>query len=333
MNKIELLKRTGVVEQYAGITPFCYTDGKASGVNAYRVKTGSGLEFTVLRDRALDLFEATYKGVNLAFMSRNGLVSPKFYTPAKGFGSVMSGGMMFTAGLRNTGKAGTVDGNYYPTHGSMHSTPASDSYAKSTWESEDRLHFEIGGRMHDGTFTRALILNRKIETQMDSNEIAITDIVENPECFEQDFAILYHINMGYPFVDDCTEVIIDAPHEVYPRGEWSAANINNHKQFEAPDTKDERNYRFDIEADSEGWTTARAENKKLGLGIYVKAKKDTLPYTNEWKSVFPGLYTLAIEPLNNTLHGIEYEKQNGTMRTIKPYETIEHKVKIGVYEL
>ena len=332
MNKTELLKRTGIIGQYAGITPFRYTDGKADGVDAFRVKTGSGLEFTVLRDRALDLYEATYKGVNLALFSRNGLVSPAFFE-AHGFSSVMAGGMMFTSGLRNVGKSGTINGEYYPTHGRMHCTPANGSYAKTDWLDENTLHFEIGGEMHDGTFLKSLLLKRKIETAMDSNEIIITDIVENPECVPQDFAILYHINMGYPFIDENTEVLIDAPHTVHPRGEFSAQTISDHKQFAPPTELHERNYRFDIEPDSDGMTTVKVENKKLGLGMYVKARKDTLPYTNEWKSVFPGIYTLAIEPLNNTLHGIETEKANLTMPSIKPYESIEHKVIIGVYEL
>ena len=332
MNRSELLKYTGIADQYAGITPFCYTDGKAKGIDAFRVKTGSGLEFTVLRDKALDIFEASYKGVNLAFMSRNGLVSPVFYRPDD-FGSFMSGGLLFTAGLRNVGKAGTIDGKNYPTHGSMHCTPARGSYAKSEWLSEERLHFEIGGEMQDGSFAQSLIMTRKIETDMDSCEITITDTVENPECRVQDFALLYHINMGFPFIDGNTEIIIDAPHTVHPRGEWSQQTASDHKRFAPPEAVRERNYRFDIEPDGQGMTTVRVENRKLKLGMYIRAKKDTLPYINEWKSLQPGLYTLAIEPLNNTLYGIEIEKAQGTMRSIKPYEKIGHEVKIGVYEL
>ncbi|MBR3865915.1 MAG: DUF4432 family protein, partial [Clostridia bacterium] len=111
MNKTELLKRTGMISQYAGITPFTYTDGKADGVSAYRVKTGSGLEFTVLRDRALDIFEASYKGTNLSFVTRNGLVSSKYFYPNPlGFDTLMAGGLFFTAGIRNTGNPGEIDG-------------------------------------------------------------------------------------------------------------------------------------------------------------------------------------------------------------------------------
>ena len=334
MNKTELLKRTGMISQYAGITPFTYTDGKADGVSAYRVKTGSGLEFTVLKDRALDIFEATYKGTNLSFVTRNGLVSSKYFYPNPlGFDTLMAGGLFFTAGIRNTGNPGEIDGVWYPQHGRLHCIPATAGYTKSDWVSDDQLKFEIGGDMHDSMIETSLIMHRKIETQMDSSEIVITDTIENPECFAQDFAILYHINMGFPFVDEKAHIIIDKPYGISPFFEFDKQTVDSHKEFCPPEAVPERNYILDVEADDDGFATVRVESPNRGFGVYIKARKDTLPYFNEWKCVQPGVYTLAVEPSNNTLCGIVKEKEKGTMRSIAPYESIEHKVIFGVYDI
>lgn len=334
MNRTELLKRTGMISQYAGITPFTYTDGKADGVSAYRVKTGSGLEFTVLKDRAFDIFEATYKGTNLSFVTRNGLVSPKyFYSGVGSFDTMMSGGLFFTAGLRNTGNPGEINGLFYPQHGRVHSTPATDGYARSTWINDDELAFEISGDMHDSMIESSLIMHRKIETKMDSNEIIITDTIENPECFEQDFALLYHINMGFPFIDEDSHIVIDKPYEIHPFFEFDKQTVDSHKEFCAPESVPERNYILDVDADCDGMATVKVESPNRKFGVYIKARKDTLPYFNEWKCVQPGVYTLAVEPSNNTLWGIIKEKEKGTMKTIAPYEKIEHKVIFGIYDL
>jgi hypothetical protein len=45
--RAELHKRIGALSQLGGITRFEYCDGKAKGVTALRVRTASGLEFTV----------------------------------------------------------------------------------------------------------------------------------------------------------------------------------------------------------------------------------------------------------------------------------------------
>jgi hypothetical protein len=61
-SRSELEQRIGSLSQLGGITRFEYCDGKARGVTALRVRTASGFEFSVLPERGLDIFEATYQG-------------------------------------------------------------------------------------------------------------------------------------------------------------------------------------------------------------------------------------------------------------------------------
>ncbi|MBQ7623944.1 MAG: DUF4432 family protein [Clostridia bacterium] len=316
MERREFLDRCGRPSFIQGVIPFIYDDGRGKGVSAYRVRTGTGLDFTVLRDRGLDLFECAYKGVNLCFISRNGLVSPE--NASDDLNRSLSGGLLFTAGLTNTGRPAPG----YPAHGRLHRYPANLPYAK------EGDVIEIGGDVYDSTLDDTLCLHRKIEAK--DNEIAITDVVENQNPRDTQFAILYHMNLGFPFADEHAEIKFDAPYKVFPFFDVDKETVGTHKIFEAPADVPERNYLLDVEAESDGFSTVRVENKKLGLGVYFRAKKDTLPYFNEWKSLTPGLYTLAIEPSNTRLRGIAEEKE---MKTLKAYGKAEHKVIFGVYEL
>jgi hypothetical protein len=118
-----------------------------------------------------------------------------------------------------------------------------------------------------------------------------------------------------------------------PVFDFDKATVDTHKEFCPPESVPERNYILDVEAQNDGYSVVKVESPNRKFGVYIKARKDTLPYFNEWKCVQPGVYTLAVEPSNNTLWGIVKEKEKGTMKTIAPYEKIEHKVIFGIYDL
>ena len=50
-----LRSRIGDMSQLAGLKRYAFTEGKAKGIEAVDVKTGSGLHFTVLPGRGMDL--------------------------------------------------------------------------------------------------------------------------------------------------------------------------------------------------------------------------------------------------------------------------------------
>ena len=54
-SKEGLLARVGDISQIAGVRQVVLNDGVERGVRAAEFKTGSGLDFTVLIDRGLDI--------------------------------------------------------------------------------------------------------------------------------------------------------------------------------------------------------------------------------------------------------------------------------------
>jgi hypothetical protein len=57
LSKKEIFKRVGNIEQIARIRELEMKSGKSTGVKIYEVVNGSGLEFTVLCDKCMDIFE------------------------------------------------------------------------------------------------------------------------------------------------------------------------------------------------------------------------------------------------------------------------------------
>ncbi len=69
------------------------------------------------------------------------------------------------------------------------------------WE-EGEFIFEITGIIrHSRFYAEDLVMERKILTSMGSNKLTITDTIENQDFKSVPLMLLYHINIGFPFLD------------------------------------------------------------------------------------------------------------------------------------
>lgn len=103
-SKRKLLKYVGDFSQLFGIKEHTLSGGKAGGVKAFDVRNGSGLEFTVLADRCLDISALSFNGINCSYISKTGIVAPEYYhEDGIGFLRSFAAGFLTTCGLRNVG--------------------------------------------------------------------------------------------------------------------------------------------------------------------------------------------------------------------------------------
>ncbi|MEA2069005.1 MAG: DUF4432 family protein, partial [Verrucomicrobiota bacterium] len=100
----KIRRHTGRMEQLAGITRMTLDDGHSRGIRCAQVRNGSGLQLDVLLDRGMDIGQAFYKGVPLAFLTPTGFGHPAFYD-AESFGWLRNwgGGLVTGCGLSNVG--------------------------------------------------------------------------------------------------------------------------------------------------------------------------------------------------------------------------------------
>ena len=334
LNQKELLRRASNLSQIAFARRFMYTEGMANGMRAIDVKSGSGLRFTVLEDRGLDLYEMEYKGINLSFLSKNGPVSgQRFVADDNHFTGLINGGMMFTAGLMNVG-GGCVDtdGTVHSLHGRIDGTAANEVSAKSFMEDTDVVT-EITGKMVEAKlFGEKLELSRKITTHSNCPCVHIEDSLFNARALDTEFEILYHINIGFPFLDE--SVTVHTPESrVIPRNEDAEKGLDAHHLISAPiDSCPEQVFFHEIKPDADGYCYALAVNHNLSLAFYVRYRFGELTHLCQWKSMQSGDYVLGLEPSNNYLNSRKGERENGTLKSIGGFETKKFDVMFGILD-
>ena len=76
MTRRELEARSGMLSQFASVRLMELGDGVERGIRMLEFRTGSGLRFTVLIDRALDIADCEYKGQAIGWHSPAGFRHP-----------------------------------------------------------------------------------------------------------------------------------------------------------------------------------------------------------------------------------------------------------------
>ena len=334
IDKVEFFRRAKL-KQVVSLDVSQSVDGPSKGVTRYDFRNGSGMEFTVLPDKCLDIPTLRYKGYNLAL--NGNIVNPALAIPTVRTESAryMGGGMMFTAGLYNAGYPNEdADGEFHPIHGRVSMVPAQNAYTKQGFEDDGRYIMECGGVVVENGFGgRSLQLTRKITTEMGVSELLIEDTLENLSPNPCEYMILYHSNFGWPMLDEGLRCIFPKG-KITPRTPQAAEGIADAEKITAPvDGFFEHCYFREADPDENGWATYKIENDKLGIGAYISCDLSTLPILVQWKSMAPGGYALGLEPTNNFINGRKTAKEEGTIPVIEGYGKVKFKVKIGCYDL
>lgn len=282
------LRKLGNVEQLAYTKNIEYTNGTSKGVKAILCKNEK-LSLTLLESLALDIFDLSYAGVNMSFISRNGLKSKGTVNPDD-FSKSFGGGFLYTCGLDNIGKE--EEGKVL--HGSFSSLPANITVNKISTV-DDEIVLEIEGIIHDtALFSKDLevIRNYKIF----KNRIILTDTISNKSFVEQEFIMLYHFNIGYPMMDENTKFKANVASSVC---RTTNSNIEKYGVMDAPIDKCEEE--VFIHTINDKFASVEVENVLLNQKINFSFDTKNLKYLIQWKSLQSRDYVLGIEPSTSHL--------------------------------
>lgn len=332
MDKKTLLSQVGNIQQLAYVRPLTFREGRAENLAAYSVKNGP-LSFTVMADKCLDIAELSYKGVNVNFISKPGLVGRNHYDTHdnEALRSIM-GGLFFTCGLENICAPCTIDGKDYPMHGRIRTTPAEHVSASAHWDNEI-YRIRLSGDMREAElFGENLVLRRSIETALGEKSILIRDEIENESFRDEPVMLLYHFNVGYPLLSEHSRVILPTK-SVTPRDEASAPHIENWSAIEPPKAN-EQEYVFihELAADADGNTFAAVINEELMIGIKLEFNQKNLPYFMQWKSMAAGDYVVGLEPSNSSVYGKSFHVRNDTQHMLASFEKENTEIRITMLE-
>ncbi len=332
LSRIGLKKLTGSPSQIAGIRESTLSDGKGRGMRIAEVYTGSGLAFTIVPDRGMDIQQASYKGIGLAFITPTNYSHPSFYDPAPlGWLRNFGGGLVTGCGMVSAGAPEPAE--KLPLHGLLSNTPAENIVCVREWVDGKYLMSISGDVRESRMFGENLLLRRTVSTSMGSSTIEITDLVKNEGFKPSPLMLLYHINVGFPMLSE-DSVIKAKKHSVVPRDETAANGIREWHKFDAPVKNfKEQCFYHDIPADKDGFARCTLSNAKLGLDFEVAYRNNELPFFTQWKMTGEGEYVVGLEPANCHVEGQTAEKNKfKSLRIIQPDETIEFKVRISVIE-
>lgn len=336
VTKSDLMKRIGDVSQVAGAKQYVMKSGRADGVSAVDVKTGSGFNFTVLPSRGMDLAWAEYKGIPLAFISKSGISSPAYFEePGLGFLRNFTCGLVTTCGLTYMGSPCVDEGQPLGLHGRISNIPADDVSVTNEWVGDEFVIKVRGKVRQSGIFLENLVLTREITTKLGDKRIYISDTIENCGYDRQPFMLLYHLNFGYPIVSKDT-VLIESKVSVKSRDAEAEKGINEYNIFQDPTHGyAEQVFYHDIEAGPDGMTYACLFNKSMGsegMGAYVKFSREQFSHFGEWKLMGEGDYVVGLEPSTWYPEGRAEARKRGELKYIEPGETKRFDLEIGVVE-
>jgi len=334
--KEELMKKTGNLAQVCGIREFTFNSGRAKGVDAIDVNAGD-LKFTVLSSRCLDIGQASYKGFPFGYISKSGLRAPEYFMEkkAKGFLDSFYGGLVTTSGLNNIGVDCVVDGREYGVHGEIANIPAEMVSKREYWD-DDELYFEISGKIrHSRFYAEDLVMDRIIRTRLGSNKLTITDIVENRDFTSVPLMLLYHINLGFPFLDSASKLIIPHLKNSWPRTASAKNGLSSFDSFSDPvDGIEEECFYHSFDSD-DGKASVCLFNPRLGkkgMGVYLKYDTQQLPVFLQWKMMRSKEYVCGFAPATTNAEGRKVAIEKNETIFLEPLEKKIFSIEIGVTE-
>ncbi len=326
----------GDMSQVAGIRRGELAEGTERGAGLMEVTNASGLQFSVLPGRALDISAATYKGMSLCFRSKTGDVGPAFYEPT-GYdwmrGSFL--GLLTTCGLTFVGHPETdpqEENEELPLHGRLSYIPAKDVYSRGAWEGDDYV-LRLGGRMREQImFGHCLEMTREMSTVLGESVIRIHDRVENLGADPAPLMVLYHTNPGWPLLDAGARLLVNSRKTT----EWTkdeTVTADEYTKVAGPRKRMHDDvYVHRPRADRRGDVRAGLVNDRLGLGLYWKFPRKELPLLNQWQHFHRGTYVSGIEPGNCSALGRAWNRKHGTLEYLAPGESREFHLEMGVLD-
>jgi hypothetical protein len=328
--KSELRRFVGSESQVAGVRLVELADGRARGVRAADVWTGSGFRFLVLLDRGMDIGPAEHAGRALAFL-HPAFGSPGLHEPSGiGWLRTFGGGLVTTCGLTHYGPP-DEDGEGFGLHGRASHLPAENVRVRQEWRDGEYV-LEVEGETRESRlFGENLRLSRRLSTRLGASSVTIEDRVTNEGFRPAPLAILYHCNFGFPVVSPDSELVVD-DRAVRPRDPAAAAGLAEHRLFGPPQEGfAEQVFFHDPRPGRDGYASAAIVNRSQeGFGAFVRWRAAELPVLAHWKMTGAGEYVCGLEPSTHEMRPTRQQlRDEGLLRELAPGQSVDFKLEIG----
>jgi hypothetical protein len=331
---------TGDLAAAGGVRAVVLDDGSERGIRVLEFRTGGGLRFDVLVDRAMDIGLAEFDDLSVGWRSATGFRHPGLHEnqDEDGLSWLRSmSGLVVTAGLDHTlfgGEVGSKEYRYPPRqnvrhglHGRVANIPARLSGYGQRWDS-GRCVLWAEGEIHQAAiFAENLVLHRRIEADLGGTEIRLTDRVRNAGFDLTPHMFLYHVNVGWPLLDEGST--FDAPiAQTLWRSDSVAEQGVSHLVFPGPQPGfAEQVYEHALTPDPDGRQRVRVANVARGRAFELDYDPGSFPAFFEWLNLREGSYAVGLEPSTHHVAGDAAAREDGSMIWLahgdeRSYETV-----------
>lgn len=338
-----LLRRVGHVSQVGGVMLLEQADGAARGVRQLEFRTGTGFHFKVALERGMDVGYCEHQGRSLAWIPATMMPAPWYFEAQDAFGWLRTalGGMNNSCGMVHIGNPETADVSRYHfparatetygVHDRMAMLPAQLIHYGERWEGDDCILEATGRIVQAQAYGENLVLTRRYMARLGESRLYMRDEIVNAGWLPAEHMLLYHINAGFPVVDDGSELIAPVlrPPSIpdgLPQGDASA-----YRSFVGPQ-KDWQLQGFELEmgCEADGSVPVGIVNRD-SFGMYVVYNQRQFPQYLEWRMMGEGQYAVGIEPCTNTF-GRSIARERGQLITLQPGESRMYELELGVLD-
>ncbi|MEQ9409573.1 MAG: aldose 1-epimerase family protein [Fuerstiella sp.] len=316
--------------------------GLSDGVDVIWLNNGQ-TRLAVLPTRGMGIWKGEVAGVPLEWRSPvERPVHPAFVDQMRRGGIGWLDGfneLICRCGLGWHGAPGTdvikdSDGNviseqFLPLHGRIANLPAH----QVTVEIDDDGLLSLTGVVDEASvFGGRLRLTSTLKTRIGSNTFEILDTVENPGSATAEVEMLYHCNIGRPFLQDGAG-FHSAVEEVAPRDARAAEGIDDWNQYAGPVSGyAEQVYFTKPVSGPDGRGLALLKNAAGDKAISVSFSTDTLPWLALWKNTQAEEdgYCTGLEPCSSFPNLKTFERQHGRVISLAAGDSVSFELSFSV---
>jgi len=344
----ELMRRIGHVSQVGGVQLFVSDNGPSRGVRLLEFRTGTGFTFKVAVERGMDVGYCEYRGASLAWIPPTLLAGPWYFEQQTDFGWLRTalGGFNNSCGMVHIGNPETDSVTHYNfparpeerygVHDRMALIPGELISHGERWEGDGCIIEAVGRVAQAQTYGENLVLTRRYTARLGESRFIMHDEIVNAGYLPTVHMLLYHINTGFPFVDEGSEMV--APFADPPRvlfGDADPHAPESYNRFIAPQKNwVQQTFEHTMRPEPDGRVPVAIVNPKLGVSgqaLYVIYNRQQMPNYIEWRMMGEGQYAVGIEPCTNGF-GRDAVRRAGELIVLQPGEKRAYDLEVGVLD-
>jgi hypothetical protein len=175
-----------------------------------------------------------------------------------------------------------------------------------------------------------LLLRRRVEATVGESVLRVHDEVENVGHRLTPHMYMYHVNFGFPVVDDGAEILLAASGVESAREHHGV--VDGYETLDPPTDSPEQVYENEVIAEPDGTAVVGIVNRKLNFGAFQTYKPAQVPHHATWRMLGQGTYVVGLEPSTNNMAGRADARANGTLIQLSPGETREYDLELGALD-